>query len=196
MDRNMIKNGLIFLAVILIGLTLFIAIRNQIYSAEVEFEFAPRNAVVKLDGKLVKFNEKLRKKPGKYKLIGNQKGFLNYEREIELKKGLNDKLRFFLEEEEGNDYYEKNIKDRLLVEKIIDSAATEGAEALNKKYPILRILPLDLGADRFEINYEFKDDDFTVWISDCRNGNRVEADKYIRSFNFRPEDYNIKCRVN
>lgn len=163
------------------------------FSAEVQIEFAPKVAEVRMDGKRVKKFDKVRVRPGRHKIVAEREGFVRYEKEVEVGRGEKREVVFFMEANEGNNYYDEHEDDRVTAVKAVDMGILEGAAELKKRYPILEILPLDLGADRFKIDYMVGGEGVVVTISDCRGDNRQEAKEYVESFDLRFEDYKVKC---
>lgn len=185
------KNLAIIYAIIgLIVVSVFgLVFYYKIYNAEVNFIAIPENVKIFINNKVIN-GRKARLKPGRYKMAAEAEGFDRLEREIEVKAGSNQE-KFYLST--NGDYYEKNKKMRDLAEKIDQDEVDANAERLIAKHPIIRVLPMKITPDDFEIDYVLeKDENLTLIVSRCEK--IEEAKEHIEVLNIDVKKYKFICK--
>ena len=155
------KQRLIFFilsAIILIGIVYFIATSiNHIGKIEVTVQYAPRNAVIKLNNTKINNNSKIWLEPGTYKANIEFEHFETIERDIEISndyKYIVGTLNAI--DDEGKAYINSHKQEFIEAEGIVGLAINQEGIAIKKKYPILNYLPINNRL--YSISYAYTDD--------------------------------------
>ncbi len=188
------------------GVLLFISIKSM-FSAGLDILVVPADAKIMIDGERFE-NEKqysgLMARTAHVEI--SMDGFDTQSYDLELKKNETTKIYTYLT---GNDaWYEGHKNDERVqtsLELINEYHGEVQVEDLNKKYPILSILPIvyekylnnyteyvsyrvDFGA------YDECEGEYCVMITDYTGGNRERALTAIRNKGFSPDDYEVHYR--
>ena len=186
-------------AILLIPIIIFIitSINKHSYehSARVEFIVAPQNAQITLDDS-TRLNSGIHQlKPGTYRARFEQVGFMSQDYDFVAIANETTSILIRLTPTTDNaDFYLNHPADAAIADSIIGNRHINASIQLEKSYPIINILPINLGRSRFRIDYGISPDEtasFTLFITDYKGNSREEALEYIRAYNYNPDDYQI-----
>ena len=192
---------IIISSIILFFIIVFISIFYYSSLATLDLLVAPTSATVKINDKEYQ-NGQHKLSAGTYEVKISKEAFKTKTFKINLKAGETTNLHTYLDQTDGKDtWYLNHNDDDLIRTQIGDEEATKQAEKYEKKYPIVKVLPLNYANYDEEYNYtEFIIDggkydeckkEFCLKITDSTGGNEENAKRFIQENGYDPNDYEI-----
>lgn len=187
-------------------------IYRLVFSVEISFEVAPRDAEVLLNGKKITLESNRatrRVRPSEYKIEIKRDEFYNFEKTYNAKFG--EKIQVLIALEEINpdgDYYQNNPDEGSIWQKQADAEFAADQKTFFEKYPIGKILPKKISkytenyGEYIEYRLDYKapnlekDEKMNIIITetDYECNNKDDAIKYIKDQGYNPDDYTIEYR--
>lgn len=200
--KTIIIGATIIAITVIIPIILFIL--NLGKTATLQTAIAPSFATLTINDKKYKINSDLKFEPGDYKATISADGFKTKEVDLTLQDHQTTQLALYLDPNDGNiKWYYDHPEEYTLFAIANDTKNTQEAESYVDKYPISKILPINVveinpttyAAKEYRIDLgkfdQCKADEFCIKITDRRGNNYEEALNMIRQKGFDPDDYEI-----
>lgn len=185
--RKLFIAGGVALVVIIIGVSVFNVIWNNIYSATVNILVVPSTAKVRIGDQVYDSYGEFRVKPGQYKVEASAEGFVSKSGELTAVANETVDVWLYLEPSDGNSvWYDEHPEDALILGEIKNQYTIDNVNNLKAKYPFLNLLPQKVDyytgnysrRINYTIDYEMinNNSDFVLVVKDYTGGN-LEAVK-------------------
>ena len=203
--KKMMATTLVAVLLLIVGISVFYIIRNNIYSAKVNMIVAPTIAKVRIGDEVFDAMGEYNIKPGEYMVEVSADGFYPKTGSLVAIGGETVNVSVFLEPtDENSNWYSTHQEDGLIMGEIKNNMTVEALRQLGEKYPIINILPYS--AEYFIDNYSTKvkyvvsyrtdseDTDLTITITDYMGGAEQVALDWLAENGVTSEKYVIEYR--